>query len=144
MSVFAAVFAVLTVAATGAFAAQAATSLNVRAWPNGRVVDVLHPGEHVQIVGRSGGWCQIEHRGPDGWASCRYLTNSYTQPGFGGGNDYGNGSNNSGSVTFSFGTPGFGFSIGSDHDTRRVYRPWDYRRDNDCIQRYGQWYCPMR
>ena len=136
VSVFAAVFAVLTLAASGAFAAQATTSLNVREWPNGRVVDVLHPGEEVQIVGRNGGWCQIEHYGPDGWASCRYLTTGYS-------NRYPPAHQNEPSVTFSFGTPNFMFSIGTERERRPQWRRWDYRRDNDCIWRWGQWYCPV-
>lgn len=146
-TIFAAAFAVAATAAGAAFAAQATTSLNVRAWPNGRIVDVLHPGEQVRVVARNGGWCQIEHHGPDGWSACRYLTDSYSQPGWGGntgggyGGSYGGGSS-SGSVTFSFGSPGFSFSIGSGSQ-RRIFRPWDHRRDHDCIWRYGQWYCPV-
>ena len=55
--------------------AQATVSLNVRSGPgtNYRVVDVLRDGEVVNIERCSGGWCRIEHNGPDGWASSRYL-----------------------------------------------------------------------
>ena len=124
--------ALFATATTGVLAAQATTNLNVRAWPNGTVVDVLHPGEHVRIVGRSGNWCQIEHHGPDGWSACRYLTNSNPQPGTG---------YSSGSVTFSFGSPNLSISIGSGgHQT---YRPWTYRRNNACIWHQTQWYCPV-
>jgi uncharacterized protein YraI len=131
-SVFAATFALLTLGVSGAFAAQSTTNLNVRAWPNGRVIDVLSPGEEVSIVSREGGWCEIEHYGPDGWVACRYLTRSQTSYGHNSGAD----------VNFSFGTPGFSISIGSEQDRRPHWQAWDFRRDRDCIRHYGQWYCP--
>ena len=58
-----------------AMAAVAGTSVNVRSGPGTSygVVDVLHAGEAVSIAKRSGGWCEIEHTGPDGWVACRYL-----------------------------------------------------------------------
>lgn len=64
---------------TAILAANATTSLNVRSGPNSgyHVVDVLHPGEHVNVkTCKSNGWCLISHPGPDGWVSSRYLTNS--------------------------------------------------------------------
>lgn len=56
--------------------AQATTSLNVRSGPGTGygVVDVLRPGENVRVSRQSGGWCHLIKSGPDGWASCRYLT----------------------------------------------------------------------
>ncbi len=52
-------------------------SLNVRTGPGTsfRVVDTLYPGERVEVKECvSNGWCRIEHVGPDGWVSARYLT----------------------------------------------------------------------
>jgi hypothetical protein len=64
--------------ASAAVADQATASVNVRSGPSTqyRVVDVLYPGEEVNIeTCRSNGWCLIEHSGPDGWVSARYLSN---------------------------------------------------------------------
>ncbi|MCC6918586.1 MAG: SH3 domain-containing protein [Alphaproteobacteria bacterium] len=60
-----------------AFAAVATSSVNVRSGPGTsyRVLDTLRPGEQVDIVGRSGGWCEVRKSGPDGWVSCNYLAN---------------------------------------------------------------------
>lgn len=64
--------------ASAAMAAEATAnvSLNVRAGPGTgySVVDVLYDGERVTVERCSGGWCEISHRGPDGWVSARYLT----------------------------------------------------------------------
>ncbi len=71
--------------AGAAFADQATASVNVRSGPGTeyRVVDTLYAGEEVNIeTCRSNGWCLIEHSGPDGWVSARYLSNE--------GGDYGN------------------------------------------------------
>jgi uncharacterized protein YraI len=56
--------------------AEATTSLNVRSGPGTGygVVDVLRPGQNVTISRQAGGWCHLVKSGPDGWASCRYLT----------------------------------------------------------------------
>jgi hypothetical protein len=65
--------------ATIAIGAQATASVNVRSGPGTQygVVDTLYPGENVDVDGcRSSGWCLIEHSGPDGWVSARYLANS--------------------------------------------------------------------
>ncbi|UJQ94466.1 SH3 domain-containing protein [Mariluticola halotolerans] len=62
-----------------AMPAQATNSLNVRSGPDRsyRVVDVLHPGERVNVEDcNRNGWCFITHRGRDGWVSSRYLTNT--------------------------------------------------------------------
>lgn len=121
----------LTLATTASLAASATTSLNVRNGPNSSysVVDILYPGEHVNVkTCSSNGWCLINHRGPDGWVSSRYLTNSsqvfsshhttskprlrYVRPKTG--------------ITIQFGT-GFGWTV----------------QDNspDCIRRFGKTYC---
>lgn len=73
--------AVVAFSAGAAFAATATASVNVRTGPGTsyRAIDTLSPGERVSVTDRSGGWCEINQRGPDGWVSCRYLTgdNSY-------------------------------------------------------------------
>ncbi len=97
--------------AGAAFADQATASVNVRSGPGTeyRVVDTLYAGEEVNIeTCRSNGWCLIEHSGPDGWVSARYLSNE--------GGDYGNDDDRyvrppNISFSFSFGR-GNGFSIG--------------------------------
>lgn len=96
--------------ATPAEADQATASVNVRTGPGTqyRVVDTLYPGERVNIeTCRSNGWCLIEHTGPDGWVSARYLSND--------GDDYGSAPvRSSPNVTFSFSFGrGDGFSIGT-------------------------------
>jgi hypothetical protein len=105
-----AAFATLGFAST-AMADQATASVNVRSGPGTQygVVDTLYAGEDVNIeTCRSNGWCLIEHSGPDGWVSARYLSNS--------GRDYGNDrpvrSSPNISFSFSFGR-GNGFSIGT-------------------------------
>jgi uncharacterized protein YraI len=64
--------------AAGAYAATAyATgSVNVRTGPgtNYRVVDQLHRGERVDVLGCRGSWCRVAKPGPDGWVSANYLT----------------------------------------------------------------------
>lgn len=96
--------------ATPAEADQATASVNVRTGPGTqyRVVDTLYPGETVNIsTCRSNGWCLVEHNGPDGWVSARYLSND--------GRDYGSAPvRPSPNVTFSFSFGrGDGFSIGT-------------------------------
>jgi uncharacterized protein YraI len=70
--------AALFVTAGGALAdpGAATASVNVRTGPGVqyRVVDVLYPGEPVDIGDCELGWCHITHDGPSGWVSARYLT----------------------------------------------------------------------
>lgn len=63
-------------AASLAITAVATGDVNVRRGPGTgyAVVDQLYEGEDVDVRGCSGGWCRIEHAGPDGWVSARYLT----------------------------------------------------------------------
>ena len=58
---------------------------NIHAEPrNGaEVVDVLRPGEAVEVLRCRLFWCQISHSGPDGWVKRRVL--SSTDGGGGGG-----------------------------------------------------------
>lgn len=67
----------LTVTMTGAYAAPgyATGAVNVRTGPatSFNKVDTLHSGESVEIGQCQGGWCYIEHDGPDGWVSANYL-----------------------------------------------------------------------
>ncbi len=63
-------------AAASAATAFASTTVNVRAgggtgYP---VVDVLRPGERVEVEYCKGAWCAISQRGPDGWVNANYLT----------------------------------------------------------------------
>lgn len=68
--------AVIALSAGAALAATATASVNVRSGPGTqyRVVDTLSPGQRVSVTDESGGWCEINQSGPDGWVSCRYLT----------------------------------------------------------------------
>lgn len=68
--------AITALTAGSAFAAVSTTSLNVRSGPgiNYGVVATLSPGEYVSIRAQSNGWCEIGGPGPNGWASCAYLT----------------------------------------------------------------------
>lgn len=70
--------AITAFSAGAAFAAVSTTSLNVRSGPGTGygVVATLAPGEVVNIGAESNGWCQIRWPGPNGWASCAYLTGS--------------------------------------------------------------------
>jgi len=75
--------AVTAVSAGAAFAAVATSSVNVRTGPGTgyRVVDQLSRGESVAVTDQEGGWCEISHRGPDGWVSCSYLAQDrYVRP----------------------------------------------------------------
>jgi uncharacterized protein YraI len=76
-TVIATAAAVLMLTPGLALAARATSSLNVRSGPSTGygVVDVLHPGEQVDVNRCiANGWCQISHRGADGWVSGSYLT----------------------------------------------------------------------
>ena len=69
--------AVLVPTAAAATEASATTALNVRSGPSTSfiVVDTLTPGEVVEVTEcEPGGWCFIQHPGPDGWVSSNYLT----------------------------------------------------------------------
>jgi len=76
----------VTISTTAAFAApaNATTALNVRSGPGigYGVVDVLFAGEPVDVTEcAKNGWCYIEHSGPDGWVSSKYLVaGSYEEP----------------------------------------------------------------
>lgn len=63
-------------AATVAVEAFATGSVNVRRGPGTGygVVDQLYRGESVDVRGCTGGWCRVEHSGPDGWVSANYLS----------------------------------------------------------------------
>ncbi|MEO8757892.1 MAG: SH3 domain-containing protein [Devosia sp.] len=65
-----------------ASAAVATSSVNVRTGPSTsyRVVDTLRPGEQVNVVAKSNGWCRVTKAGPDGWVSCAYLADSRVRP----------------------------------------------------------------
>lgn len=76
VAISAAVFSILasTVAAL-AVPAVATNAVNVRAGASTAyaVVDVLFAGEQVEVTQCQGGWCYIQHSGPDGWVSGNYL-----------------------------------------------------------------------
>jgi len=65
----------LGITAASAATAFASTSVNVRAGAGTgyRVVDVLHPGEQVEVDYCRGTWCYVTKPGPDGWVSASYL-----------------------------------------------------------------------
>ena len=114
----AAVFGLGSIAAT---AAEATASVNVRSGPGTQygVVDVLRPGQQVDIDRRSGSWCYVIKSGADGWVSCNYLAEGPSRPGPAptpGRPDV--------DVGFSFSIPGFSFSVGdSGFDRPRPPRP---------------------
>ncbi|MBB4053448.1 uncharacterized protein YraI [Devosia subaequoris] len=115
--------------------ARATVALNVRSGPGTgyRAVDVLDRGERVQVERCQSGWCRINHNGPDGWVSARYLANVS-----GGGNNQSDGPD----VNFSISTPNFSFSIGNggSFDPRPgrpsgevcFYEHFDYRGASFC------------
>ncbi len=62
-------------AAAGAATAYATATVNVRSGGGTgyAVVDVLRPGERVEVEYCKGAWCFVEKRGPDGWVNANYL-----------------------------------------------------------------------
>ena len=69
---------VLIPAAASAAPAEATASVNVRSGPGTSygVVDVLSPGEDVDVLGCRSGWCFVQKSGPDGYVSSSYLRRS--------------------------------------------------------------------
>lgn len=63
-------------AAALAAPAYASATVNVRsgAGTGYPVVDVLHPGQRVDVEYCRGAWCMVEKSGPDGWVNANYLT----------------------------------------------------------------------
>lgn len=115
--------AVLALTASAAFAATSTASVNVRTGPGTqyRAIDTLSPGQRVSIVDQSGGWCEVDKSGPNGWVSCRYLTDGDYRP--------------RPSVTV---RPGVSIELGFGNSGNRYYRDrdrydrWDrYDRDDD-------------
>lgn len=55
--------------------AVATSDVNVRSGPGASYqrLDTLFGGEAVNITECQGGWCYVEHDGPDGWVSANYL-----------------------------------------------------------------------
>jgi uncharacterized protein YraI len=121
---------ILATAAAQAQSAIATSSVNVRNAPvNGAVVDVLSPGQEVEIDRCSGGWCYVLKSGPDGWVSANYLSiadagprvvvpdrPSPSRP----------------DVSIGFSVPGFSFQIGSGGFDIRPGRPIR-ERDRACF-----------
>lgn len=112
-----------------AFAATATTTVNVRNAPvNGAVVDVLRPGQQVEIDRcQSNGWCFVNKAGPDGWVSARYLSND---------DDEGPAPEPSRpdiDVSVGFSIPGFSFQIGNGGFDIRPGRPGRPGRDQVCF-----------
>ena len=64
------------VTAANAASAYASSTVNVRSGPGTgySVVDVLRPGQRVEVDYCKGAWCAIEQRGADGWVNANYLT----------------------------------------------------------------------
>lgn len=64
------------ITAAAAASAYTSASVNVRAGAGTgyAVIDVLRPGQRVEIDYCKGAWCLIEQRGPDGWVNANYLT----------------------------------------------------------------------
>ena len=101
--------------AGAALAATATSTVNIRSGPGTGygVIDQLSPGDDVAVTSMSGGWCEVSIPGPNGWVNCAYLTSSgYNRP------YHGPRYNDAPSVSFGFGTGGFGFGL----STRPVHR----------------------
>lgn len=109
--------------ASTANAAVATSTVNVRNAPvNGAVVDVLRPGDEVEIDRCTGGWCYVIKPGPDGWVSQAYLSNDDAGPAP---------SRPDVDVSIGFSVPGFSFQIGSGGFDIRPIRPG--LRDRVCF-----------
>jgi len=67
-----------TVDSAAAVEASAESAVNVRSGPGVSYskVDTLYGGESVEVTECRGNWCHIQHPGPDGWVSGRYLISS--------------------------------------------------------------------
>lgn len=106
-------------APTFAAAATATATVNVRNAPvNGAVIDVLRPGQQVEIDRCvSSGWCYVVKPGPDGWVSARYLTDddADARPSRPQRPDV--------DVSIGFSLPGFSFQIGNGGFDMRPDRP---------------------
>jgi uncharacterized protein YraI len=114
-----------------AYPAQVSQDLNLRSGPgtNYRILGSMPGGAIVDVEGCRGGWCRVDYRGREGWASARYLGEPRQvrrgppahAPAYG----YRERVRPAPGVTFEF---GFGTGRGYDDDRRR----W---RDDD---RYGR------
>lgn len=71
-------FAILAIgtAAASAATAYATTTVNLRSGGGTgyAVLDVLRPGERVEVEYCRGAWCFVEKPGPDGWVNANYLS----------------------------------------------------------------------
>lgn len=144
-SIFAA--SLLTLATGGiAAAAEATTALHVRSGPSTGypVVDTLYAGETVNVEQCSGGWCQITHSGPDGWASASYLAGIGDGSGGRSGPPPRQYPRQQPNVSLSFNVPGFGFWVGNGgrfpHRPGRhegyvcFYRDFNYQGGRFCVR----------
>lgn len=125
-------------------AAESTVALHVRSGPSTGypVIDTLYAGESVRVDACSGGWCQITHNGPDGWASERYLADIGGSPSSPPPRT--NNGNNGPDVNFAIDTPGFSFSVGNGgsfgfrrgHHNGRVcfYKNFDFRGRHFCAR----------
>lgn len=132
--------AAFAMSAAAAMAATATAYVNVRTGPGtgNAKVDVLSPGENVDIRECRSGWCYVVHNGPDGWVSANYLDRG-SSGGSGGSSD-----DDDPDVSFSFGIgpdgPSFGFSVGDQPNDRPVrqaqacfYEHFNYKGRSFCI-----------
>lgn len=123
---------ILATVAAQAQTAFATTSVNVRNAPvNGAVVDVLSPGQEVEIDRCSGGWCFVRKSGPDGWVSANFLSIADAGPRVVVPDRPGSGSSRP-DVSIGFSVPGFSFQIGSGGFDFRPGRPIR-ERDRACF-----------
>ncbi len=142
-----------------ALGATATSSVNVRSAPvNGAVVDVLRPGQQVQIDRcQSNGWCFVVKSGPDGWVSSRYLSNDDRDDDFEPAPSRPNSGSNRPDVSIGFSVPGFSFQLGNGgfdvrpgrpnnrNDQVCFYERSNFRGDNFCarpgerLARLGRW-----
>ncbi|MDP2620708.1 MAG: SH3 domain-containing protein [Hyphomicrobiales bacterium] len=109
-------------ASADAASMRVTTGLNLRTGPGASYarITVIPGGGWVDLIGRSGNWCDVSWAGYRGWVACRYLAGGYYYP------------DRSPRVFFDFFLGPWIF----DHDRDRHYRPHyrvpprrDYRRD---------------
>lgn len=111
-----------TATAALAFPATATSAVNVRTGPGTgyTIVDQLHRGENVDVKQCTSGWCYVDHSGPDGWVSGKYLSRTGNPGGGYGGNPSGGFGNPSGGFSGSGPNFSFQFGFGNGHFQPRL------------------------
>jgi len=124
---------VLVSGAAWAYPAEVSRDLNLRTGPgtNYQVIATMPGGAVVDVEGCRSGWCRVEYRGREGWASARYLgerTARRAPPAHAPAYGYRDRVRPAPGITFEF---GFGTAPRYDdrYDRRRYRDDWDGGRD---------------